>query len=200
MTSQPLRAALKELIVMLNRQHVRFAVVGGLAVSARIQPRFTQDIDLAVAAASDAEAETLIHGLCRQGFQIQAQVEQTATNRLATIRLRRASDPQALIVDLLFASCGIEAEIVALAEPLKIFPGLIAPVARVGHLVAMKLLSRDPRTRPQDEMDLSALLGVMTPDEAALVRESLKLITQRGYHRHRRLLSAWKRLQDQQTK
>ena len=33
------------------------ALIGGLAVSARTEPRFTRDADLAVAVTSDAEAE-----------------------------------------------------------------------------------------------------------------------------------------------
>lgn len=43
--------------------HIPFALVGGLAVSARTEPRFTRDADLAVALASDAEAEALIREL-----------------------------------------------------------------------------------------------------------------------------------------
>ena len=34
-----------------------FAVVGGLAVSARTEPRFTRDVDVAVAVANEAAAE-----------------------------------------------------------------------------------------------------------------------------------------------
>jgi hypothetical protein len=45
------------------RAGVRCALVGGLAVSARTEPRFTRDADLAVAVASDAEAESLIRAL-----------------------------------------------------------------------------------------------------------------------------------------
>jgi hypothetical protein len=40
---------------------VSFALVGGLAVSIRTEPRFTRDADLAVALANDAEVEALIH-------------------------------------------------------------------------------------------------------------------------------------------
>ncbi len=37
---------------------VGFALVGGLAVSARSEPRFTRDIDLAVAVDGDQQAES----------------------------------------------------------------------------------------------------------------------------------------------
>ena len=38
-------------------------LVGGLAVSARCEPRFTRDIDIAVALADDAQAEKLVRAL-----------------------------------------------------------------------------------------------------------------------------------------
>jgi len=37
-----------------------YAFVGGLAVSARTEPRFTKDLDLAIAATEDREPETFI--------------------------------------------------------------------------------------------------------------------------------------------
>ena len=40
-----------------------FALIGGLAVSARTEPRFTRDADFAVALAGDAEAEALMNAL-----------------------------------------------------------------------------------------------------------------------------------------
>jgi uncharacterized membrane-anchored protein len=58
-----LEAALRQIQIDLTEVRVSFALVGGLAVSARTEPRFTRDADLAVALASDAEAEALIHAL-----------------------------------------------------------------------------------------------------------------------------------------
>jgi len=51
-----LEAALRAIALDLERVRTAWALVGGLAVSARAEPRFTRDIDLAVAAARDAEA------------------------------------------------------------------------------------------------------------------------------------------------
>lgn len=62
------------------------ALVGGLAVSAWTEPRFTRDVDLAVAVSSDAQAEGLIHQLQQRGFRLTALVEQVGTGRLATAR------------------------------------------------------------------------------------------------------------------
>jgi hypothetical protein len=88
---------------------------------------------------------------------------------------------------LLFASLGIESEIVAAADILAVVPGLTLPVATTGHLLALKVLSRDDRTRPQDVADLRALLRVATPQDLSTARSALALIQQRGFHRNRSL-------------
>jgi hypothetical protein len=53
-----LESALRRIVLELNELHVSFALVGGLAVSIRAEPRFTRDADLAVALTNDAEAES----------------------------------------------------------------------------------------------------------------------------------------------
>ena len=58
-----LEAALRQIHTDLTEAHVSFALVGGLAVSARTEPRFTRGADLAVALASNAEAKALIRDL-----------------------------------------------------------------------------------------------------------------------------------------
>jgi hypothetical protein len=61
-----------------------------------------------------------------------------------------AGDPLGPVIDLLFASSGIESEVVGDAEPLELLPGLRIGVARTGHLTALKVLARDDVNRPQD--------------------------------------------------
>ena len=189
-----LEAALRQIHRDLTESRVSFALVGGLAVSARTEPRFTRDADLAVAVASDAEAEALIHSLRAREYGVEAVVEQQAVGRLATVRLTRSQEPQAPVVDLLFASSGIEPEIVAEAEPLDLLPNLKIGVARAGHLIALKVLCRDDVTRPQDLVDLRALLRIAPPAELAHARQALTLIAARGFHRGRELLVEMNRL------
>jgi predicted nucleotidyltransferase len=191
-----LEAALRQIHTDLTDAHVSFALVGGLAVSARTEPRFTRDADLAVAVASDAEAEALIRSLRTRDYGIQAIVEQDAVGRLATVRLTRPGKLRAPVIDLLFASSGIEREVVAEAEPIELLRNLTIGVARAGHLIALKVLSRDDVRRPQDLVDLRALLRVVMPGELARAREALALITARGYHRGRDLLNEMKQLLD----
>ncbi len=168
-----------------------FALVGGLAVSARAEPRLTRDVDVAISTGNDLDAEAAIHALIGRGYRITTAIEQVKTGRLATTRLRPPGRT-ALVVDLLFASCGVEPEIVEAAEAIEILPKLIMPVATVGHLIAMKLLARDDRKRPQDADDIRALLRVATPDDLRMVTLAIRQIASRGFARGRDLSRAWK--------
>jgi hypothetical protein len=190
----PLEGALRTIRVHLSRAGVRCALVGGLAVSARTEPRFTRDADLAVAVASDAEAKSLSRALHAEHYRVEAVVEQDAVGRLATVRLTPSTEAEPPVIDLLFASSGIESEIVAEAEPIELLPDLTLNVARTPHLIAMKVLSRDDIERPQDLVDLRALLRVVSSDELTRTRELLALIASRGYHRGRDLAAELERL------
>ena len=169
--------------------------MGGLAVSVRTEPRFTRDADLAVAIKDDQAAESLVHHLQIRGYVVLAIVEQEAVGRLATVRLTPPEETKAgVVVNLLFASSGIETEIVREAEEIELVEGLAMPVAQIGHLIALKVLSRDDERRPQDLADLRVLLKAAAPEETALARESLELVMARGYARNRDLLSDFERL------
>ncbi len=177
-----LQAALRRIVTDLVALEVRFALVGGLAVGARSEPRTTRDVDVAIATADDAEAEAIVFSLQQRGYRLEAAVEQAKTGRLATARLR-APHARGPVLDLLFASSGIETEVVRDAERLAIVRGLELPVASVAHLVALKVLARDDRRRPQDAMDLAALLRVASEREIEIARDLIGLIAARGYDR-----------------
>jgi hypothetical protein len=116
-------------------------------------------------------------------------LEQERTGRIATVRLTRETE-SAVYVDLLFASSGIEAEIVADAEAIAVLQNLTIRVATRAHLIALKTLARDDRQRPQDWDDLRALLMDATEAELRSARGALELIESRGYNRGRSLVEA----------
>lgn len=184
----PLERAALRVVRDAGEEGLRTALVGGLAVSIRAAPRTTRDLDFAVAVSSDAEAERLVHALRGRGYEPYDVLEQVAVGRLATVRFRLALAPRITCpVDLLFASSGIEPEVVALAEELEVLSDLRLPVARRGHLIALKLLSRDDDRRPQDRMDLLALVARATQADLRLAREAAELVRRRGFHRDRDL-------------
>ena len=178
---------LLETLTALNHQS---ALVGGLAVSARTRPRFTRDIDFAVAVASDKEAEELVLAMQRQGFHLLQVIEQEAKKVLSTVRFRHPDDREnEPSVDLLFGSTGIEGEIVRNATPIKIAKGISVPVAPIAYLIAMKVLS-ESAVRDQDRSDLRVLLAAASTPELDEAKQAVCLIEERGFNRERDLQGA----------
>lgn len=186
-----LEQTLRRAAARLRELGVPWALLGGWAVSIRTEPRFTRDVDLAIAIRSDQEAEAVVRKLLSCGYAVAALVEQDAMHRLATVRLEPIGSSDGVLLDLLFASSGIEPEICAQADELEILPGLVVPVARVEHLLALKILARDDRTRPQDAGDIRALLALATAAEQAGALAALDLVTRRGFNRGRDLAKAF---------
>ena len=176
---------LKRTLADLKGVGADFAVVGGLAVSARSEPRFTRDIDYAVVVSSDQAAEGVVHSLLGRGYRLQTLLEQKRLGRIATVRLV-SPHHQEVFVDLLFASSGIEREVVQGATPLRLVRGVTAKVASIGHLLAMKVLSVN-KERKQDHADILQLLRFAGPSDLRTARAALRLIEKRRYHRGRSL-------------
>lgn len=138
-----LQDVLSCLVADLDQLRQRWALIGGLAVSVRSEPRTTRDITARLLAPGERADGT--------------------------------------VVDLLFASSGVEPELVRHAEQLEVLPGLVAPVATLGYLLAVKVLAG----RPKDLIDIEALLEEATRDDVREARDLLGLIHERGYSRER---------------
>lgn len=178
MTEATLEEALSAAVTSLQKRRRHFALVGGLAVSVRGEVRFTRDVDLAVAVVDDRDAEALVRDLRDDGFAIAATVEHDTKKRLSTVRLVI----RGVKVDLLFASCGIEPEIVADATAVDVLSVGSIPVARAEDLLAMKVLSMTDR-RLQDRIDAEKMLRVRSDISLDHVRARLALIKARGFDR-----------------
>lgn len=166
----------------------RWALIGGLAVSVRVAPRFTKDVDFAVAVADDAEADSVVYRLRAHGYHPGQIFEQNYLGQAATVRLVSGHRGN-VIVDLLFACSGIEREIVAAATPAEISRGLKVPVATTGHLIAMKALAG----RRQDLIDLEGLIPAASPADLAQAREAARLIKDRGFSREHDIVASLER-------
>ena len=169
---------LDHIVKALQRRGRRFALVGGLAVSIRSEVRFTRDVDIAVVASSDAEVEALILELRGDGYTPVAIVEHESAKRIATVRL---ASKRGVVVDLLVASSGVEAEIVDRSTTVSFALVGLVPVAAPEELLAMKILSMTD-ARLQDRIDAVNLLAVPGLD-LERVRSLLRLIRERGYAR-----------------
>lgn len=182
-----LQRALSRLDADLRALGSRWCLVGGLAVSARAEPRTTRDVDVMVVVEDDDEAEQVVAALLGRGYRAFGQLEHTDSDRLVGMRLVSPSEPDdGLVVDLLFASSGIEREVVDVAEELELLPDWPVPVARTGHLIALKLLAYQPghpERRPMDIHDALVLLRVADATELERASRAIALITERGRHR-----------------
>jgi hypothetical protein len=67
-----LEAALRRIASDLERYGRSWALVGGFAVSARAEPRFTRDIDAAVLVDSDSAGEALVRSLLADKYRLLA--------------------------------------------------------------------------------------------------------------------------------
>jgi hypothetical protein len=103
-------AAFTQAAADLDALGAEWAIIGGLAVSARAVPRFTQDVDFAVSVATDDEAESIVHRLQVRGYAVGMLVEQDEKGRLATVRLIRPvpGSSQRTVRELMsFSSAGL---------------------------------------------------------------------------------------------
>lgn len=62
----------------LDQSEISWALVGGLAVGARTEPRFTRDVDLAIAVDDDRQAEQVVKTMLELGYQLSALLEEFA--------------------------------------------------------------------------------------------------------------------------
>ena len=179
----PVEQELRNAVADLDALKVRWALIGGLAISVRSVPRFTKDLDFAVAVANDSEAEDVVHRLRGRGYQPLEVLEQDYVERLSGVRLERGGSD--VVVDLLFASSGIENEVVASATRLQVLPRLSAPVATTGHLIALKTLAG----RNQDLTDLGSLIPSASAQDLEIARQAVRLIQERGFNREQDIVA-----------
>lgn len=160
----------------LDTTGARWALIGGWALSAYVPPRFTEDADFAVAITSDTEADTIVFSLRQAGYG-PPHLHQHDTDRVSMVQLEHPV--KEVLMDLMFNHSGIETEIVDQADEVDLFrTGLLLPVARLPHLIAMKALA----DREKDLKDLDLLIPEATPGELGEARHAARLIQNRGLH------------------
>lgn len=182
---------------LIEDEGYKCALVGGVAVGVWTEERFTKDIDLALAVKTDKDAENLVKRLLRKGFIVEKVLEHKPTESLAVVILSHTINgkPESRL-DLIFKQTGIEREVVENAVMFKIDNRSEFRVATVGHLIALKTLSMDDQTRPQDRQDLANLFKVADRKDLELAKKAVKLITGRGFNQDKNLTTNLKLLQE----
>lgn len=187
-----LLSQLKTVAQMLTELDTPWALIGALAVSVYTEPRTTRDIDVAVALASDDDRQKLLNAFQAKGFGDPTILMHVSPTHKLGYRFQVPSkNGIPVAADLLFSSSGIEREVVEGATLLEVFPNLSIPIASIGHLIAMKVLSQNDSERLNDRVDLQKLFSIAQEVDLNQAREALGLITERGFHRDADLLSSF---------
>ena len=174
----------------LHQSGIAWCLVGGLGTSVYVEPRTTKDIDIVVSVPDEAQGDNLKDLLLTKGYTApQILMHTTPTRRMGWRVFIPPSRETSIPLDILVSVCGIENDIVAKSTAIEILPGLSLPVASLGHLIAMKVLSQNPFERLQDRVDLLALLGNATEQDRIVVEHSLKEIAHRGFAGERDLIA-----------
>ena len=143
---------LADAIAMLESHGLPGALIGGLAVSLRGQPRMTVDVDLVIEAGVD-DALRLITNLPGTPFEpLFAGVEEVVAAAFI-LPLRHRST--GIRVDLAIGMSGFEREAIGRATRIAVGAGSV-PVVAVEDLLVMKALAG----RPQDEADIRGLVDL----------------------------------------
>jgi hypothetical protein len=150
----------------LNRNHVRYVVVGGVAVVLHGHARLTADLDLAVDL-SPAEAKRAIDTLVELGFRPRASVDPSAFADARTRERWKAEqgmevfsmwDPDDPLREVdLFVHNPIDFEELWSRSEVVELGGTAVRIASIADLIALKRLAG----RPEDHLDIEALEAIM---------------------------------------
>ncbi|MEX0642117.1 MAG: nucleotidyltransferase [Pirellulales bacterium] len=148
--NEPLQITLADAIQLLEAQQILYALVGGMAVSVRGQPRATVDVDLVIAA--DVErALALAAVLDDTSFAPLFGNVSEVVERAFILPLRHRHTH--VKVDLALGLSGFEKQALARAQRVEL-AGTTVSIATTEDLIVMKAFAG----RPQDEQDLEALV------------------------------------------
>ena len=146
---------LQRLVAELDEFQIPYAIIGGVAVSIRSVPRYTQDVD-AVLWVGEYGWEELINQITRRGLKTRATdpVGFARQNRLLLL-----TDEDGVHIDLSFGALPFEEDMVRNAEPIEIGHGCVAAIATAEALVLMKAIA----WRPKDKQDIREIVS-LNPD------------------------------------
>ena len=142
---------LADAVQVLESRDVRFALIGGLAVSLRGQPRMTVDVDLVILADVD-RALQLLGEIGSTPFEPLFTGVEEVVVRSAILPLRHRTT--GIRVDVAIGMSGFEQQAVGRAVPMSI-GDVRVPVVAIEDLLVMKALAG----RPQDEQDIRGLIA-----------------------------------------
>jgi len=152
---------LEGLVTALDDLHVRYALIGGLAVIARGVVRATGDVDVMVDHPL-SEGPALADALQQRGLSASFVKGAFDDPIVGVIRVLWGAPDAPVRCDILFPSKHWQAEAVRRASPVE-FQALTLPVVETGDLFLLKLQAGGP----MDLFDAANLLALQTEKERA---------------------------------
>jgi hypothetical protein len=142
---------LADAAAMFEARGIAFALIGGLAVSLRGQPRMTVDVDVVILA--DVErALRLVREIAATPFEPLFPGVEEVVARSFILPLRHRTT--GIRLDAAIGMSGFERQAVGRAAPI-VIGGVRVPVVVTEDLLVMKALAG----RPQDEQDIRGLIA-----------------------------------------
>jgi hypothetical protein len=151
--------AISALLDLLDRSGVEYVVIGGHAVNAWLEPRFTADLDVTLQADPDVMAR-LRDVLAEKGYRVTR--EHGADLPSGPDFVRFVSDRESLTLEVQTAKTELQRECLRRAAA----SGRRPRIATAEDLIVMKLIAG----RPRDEIDLLGLLRLDELDWAYIER------------------------------
>jgi predicted nucleotidyltransferase len=146
-----LQTTLADAVQWLEAEGISYALIGGIAVSLRGQPRTTADVDLVIAA-NVPRVLQLLGQLSRSPFRPLFDDVEEVVQRALILPLRHAKT--GIKVDVAIGLSGFERQAIERAESITVGGGVVC-VATAEDLILMKLLAG----RPQDMEDVRGIVA-----------------------------------------
>lgn len=172
-----LEKGFKELVELLQDAKINgdvkgFALIGGLAVSARARPRATKDIDFLIQADKNFYKKILTEYVYQHAYSMKTFKGDLLDPLQGVVRIYDENGLE--LIDLIPVFWNWQNEAIQEAENVNIF-GNHVPVARVEDLIILKLKA----SGPQDLLDVEELLKATNPK--LLNKERLFALAKRAH-------------------
>jgi predicted nucleotidyltransferase len=131
--------ALANLAAVFQERRIRYALIGGLAVSVWGTPRATEDIDVLADAGPSPELGAALRAA---GFESEWRRGDSDDPVPLLLRLRGASGPE---IDVICVTREWEREMLTRSVHVRIPTGIEIPVTAVEDLIVLKLIAGGPR-------------------------------------------------------
>lgn len=149
--------AIQRVAAILEREHVAYAFIGGIALNAWGIPRATFDLDLA-ASVDAAGARALLDAFSEQGFVVDPVFATGFRDRIAgmeKLHVHVPAGPTLMAIDIFVATTPFLSSLLERKQSIELGAGRIS-ICTAADLILLKLVA----DRPKDRVDVQNVLAV----------------------------------------